>query len=130
MLFRKDRSLRVPLVLALVVVAACLLLYRFANFREERAVRLFLEELNAGNYPKAYQLWGPSAAYSYKDFMADWGEQGYYGRPKNFKILDSRTRGSGVIVYIELNHLKKPIAFWVERKTRALGFSPISDYQP
>jgi len=26
--------------------------------------------------------------------------------------------------------LKKPVAFWVERKTRALGFSPISDYQP
>src|SRR6266480_2871851 len=106
MLFRKDRSLRVPLVLALVVVAACLLLYRFANFREERAVRLFLEELKAGNYPKAYQLWGPSPAYSYKDFMADWGEQGYYGRPKSFKILDSQTRGSGVIVYVQIEPLK------------------------
>ena len=128
MLFRKDGSLRVPLVLALVVVVAFLLLYRFANFREERAVRLFLEELNAGNYPKAYQLWGPSAAYSYKDFMADWGEQGYYGRPKSFKILDSRTRGSGVIVYVKIDHLKKPMAFWVERKTQTLGFSPISEY--
>ena len=130
MLFRKDRPLRVPSILALVVVAACLLLYQFANFREERAVRLFLEELQAGNYPKAYQLWGPSAAYSYQDFMADWGEPGYYGRPKNFKILDSQTRRSGVIIYVRINHLKNPVAFWVERKTRTLGFSPISDYQP
>ncbi|PYV37626.1 MAG: hypothetical protein DMG06_27590 [Acidobacteria bacterium] len=59
----------------------------------------------------------------------DWGgKQRYYGRPKDFKILDSQTRRSGVIVYVQINHLKKPMAFWVERKTQALGFSPISEY--
>ena len=124
---QRTRPLLVPVGLALAVVAACLLLYRFANFREERVVRQFLDELKAGNYQQAYRIWGPSSTYSYEDFTSDWGERGYYGRVTGYKILDSETRGSGVVVYVEFKHLKKPMAFWVERKTRALGFAPFPD---
>jgi len=122
----RSRPLLVPIILALAVVVACLLLYRFANFREERVVRQFLDELRAGNYQKAYQLWGPSPSYSFQDFMSDWGERGYYGKVTSYKILDSQTRGSGIVIYVEFNHLKKPLAFWVERKTQALGFAPFT----
>jgi len=125
MLLRKDRPLLFPVILALSATATILLLYRFGNFREERAVRLFLEEVKAGAYPEAYQRWGPSPTYSYADFMADWGgERGYYGKVTNFKILESKTKGSGVVVYVQFDHLKKPVAFWVDRKTRHLGFAP------
>ena len=130
MLLRKDRPLLVPVILAWVVVAVCLLLYRFGNFREERAVRLFLEELKAADYQKAYQLWGPSPTYTYQDFRSDWGEHGYYGKVTGYRIFDSRTRGSGVIVYVEFSHLRKPVAFWVERKTHTLGFAPDPVYRP
>ena len=126
----RDRPLLVPVSLALVVVVGCLLVYRFANFREERIVRRFLEELKAGNYQKAYQIWGPSATYSYQDFMSDWGERGYYGKVTGYKILDSETRGSGVAVYVEFAHLKKPMALWVERKTRTLSFAPFTAQPP
>jgi hypothetical protein len=122
----RDRPLIVPVSLALAVVAACLLVYRFANFREERIVRHFLEELKAGNYQKAYQIWGASPAYSYQDFMADWGSEGYYGKVTSYKVLDSETRGSGVAIYVEFAHLKKPVAFWVERKTQVLSFAPFT----
>jgi len=124
---QKSRPLLVPVCFALAVVAACLLLYRFANFREERVVRQFLDELKAGNYQQAYRIWGPSLTYSFEDFTSDWGERGYYGRVTDYKILDSQTRGSGVVVYVKFKHLKKPMAFWVERKTRALGFAPFPD---
>jgi hypothetical protein len=123
----KTRPLLVPVGLALAVVAGSLLLYRFANFREERVVRQFLDELKVGNYRQAYQAWGPTSSYSYDDFRSDWGERGYYGKVTSYKILDSQTRGSGVIVYVEFDHLKKPLAFWVDRKTRSLGFAPVPD---
>ena len=123
----RSRPLLVPIGLALVVVAGSLLLYRFANFREERVVRQFLGELKAENYQQAYQAWGPSSTYSYSDFTSDWGERGYYGKVKAYKILDSETKGSGVIVHVEFDHLKKPLAFWVDRKTLTLGFAPVLD---
>src|SRR5262245_57526733 len=122
----RSRPLLVPISLALVAVVVCLLLYRFANFREERVVRQFLDELRAENYQKAYQLWGLSPSYSFQDFLSDWGERGYYGKVTNYKIVDSQTRGSGIVIYVEFSHLKKPLAFWVERKTRALSFAPFT----
>ncbi len=124
---QKSRPLLVPVGLALAVIAACLLLYRFANFREERVVRQFLDEVKAGNYQQAYKVWGPSSTYSYGDFTSDWGERGYYGKVTGYRIVDSQTRGTGVVVYVKFEHLKKPMAFWVERKTRALGFAPFLD---
>jgi hypothetical protein len=125
MLLRKDRPLLVPIILVLCVVLAGLLIYHFANFREERAVRLFLEDLKAQNYSHAYQLWGPSSNYTYKDFMADWGgKQSYYGIVREYRILGSERRGSGVIVTAEFNHLKNPVNLWVEGKSRQLSFSP------
>ncbi len=130
MLFRKDRPLMVPVILALSVVLVSVLLYRFVNFREERVVKRFLQEVKFGNYPKAYEIWGSSAAYTYQDFMSDWGENGYYGRVNSYRVLDSQTRGTGVIVYVEINDLKTPMAFWVERRTRTIGFSPIYEYRP
>jgi hypothetical protein len=121
---QKSRPLLVPVGLALAVVAASLLLYRFANFREERAVRRFLDELRAGNYQQAYQVWGPTSTYTYEDFLSDWGEKGYYGKVSGYKILDSQTRGPGVVVTVGFDHLKEPLVFWVDRKTHTLGFAP------
>ena len=106
-------------------VAVILLIYKFGNFREERLVQKFLDELKAGNFQQAYQAWGPTPGYTYKDFMADWGGRGYYGKSGASRILESKTEGTGVIVMVEFSHLKQPVALWVERRTRTLAFSPI-----
>ncbi|MEW5975168.1 MAG: hypothetical protein AB1898_05100 [Acidobacteriota bacterium] len=121
--------LRAPVILALAVIVAGLFIYRFANFREEGVVRRFLDELKARNYRAAYEVWGPTEAYTFEDFLSDWGKDGYYGPPSDYQILDSRTHGTGVIVYVRVSHLKKPLALWVERRTRTVSFSPFEEYQ-
>jgi hypothetical protein len=129
MVLRGSPLLRPPVLLALGAVFVVLLVYKFANYREERLVKRFLEELRSGDFQRAYQTWGPSKGYTYEDFMADWGGGGYYGKVQEFKILESKTRGSGVIVMVEFSHLKRRIPFWVERRTQTLGFSPFEDLQ-
>jgi hypothetical protein len=125
MLLPKERHLRIPMILALFVVVAGLLVYRFANIREEAIVKRFLESLKAQDYPHAYQIWGPTASYTYKDFMTDWGgPRSYYGVVKGYKILGSESHGSGVIVTAEFDHLKNPLKLWVERRTHQMSFSP------
>jgi hypothetical protein len=126
---RKSPLLRTPALFALGAVVLVVLIYRFANFREERLVKRFLEELRSGNSQQAYQIWGPSKGYSYQDFVADWGGHGYYGKIQDFKILESKTLGSGVIVMVEFSHLKRPVPLWVERRTQTLGFSPFETLQ-
>ena len=93
MLLRKSPLLSVPVLCALAAVIVVLLVYKFGNFREERLVRKFLEELHSGNYQQAYQTWGPSKNYTYQDFMVDWGTNGYYGKVQEFKILESKKIG-------------------------------------
>jgi hypothetical protein len=125
MLLKKDQHLRFPIILALSAIVVGLLVYRFANIREERVVQRFLQALKAQNYPSAYQIWGPTPNYTYKDFMTDWGgAQSYYGLVKSYQILESKSRGSGVVITVEFNHLKKQLNLWVERRTQQLSFSP------
>jgi len=129
MSYRKEFFLRPPVLFALGAVVIVLLLYRFGNIREEWVVKRFLEELKSGDFQKAYQTWGPTSGYSYQDFMADWGGNGYYGKICDYKIGRSKTEGTGVIVEVEFSHLKFPVYLWVERKTRMLGFSPIEQFK-
>jgi hypothetical protein len=125
MLLKKDQHLRFPVILALSVIVLGLLVYRFANIREEHLVQRFLEALKAQDYPSAYQIWGPTSNYTYKDFLTDWGgAQSYYGVVKSYRILESKSRGSGVIITVEFDHLKKQLNLWVERRTHQLSFSP------
>ncbi len=124
----KDRPLMMPVLLVGTAVGLGILIYFFANFREERAVQRCMEALQNGDLTGAYQIWGPTEEYTYQDFLEDWGEDGYYGRVRDFKIVESKSKGSGVIVRVQLTTsegiLRSPIAFWVERKDQTIGFAP------
>ncbi len=124
----KNRLLKTPLILAGAVVGLGILIYFFANFREERAVQRCFEALQGGDLDAAYQIWGPTEQYTFKDFLQDWGEEGYYGRVRSFRIVESESQGSGVIVRVQLRtdegQLRIPISFWVERKDLTIGFAP------
>ena len=77
----KSRALAFTIsALALVFVVA--LYFAFRYYPEKQATAHFLDALAAGNTDRAYQLWKPSSGYSMKDFLADWGPQGYYGPVK------------------------------------------------
>jgi len=124
----KSRLLKTPLILAGAAGFLGILIYFFANFREERAVQRCFEALQRGDLNAAYQIWGPTEQYTFKDFLLDWGEDGYYGRVRDFKIVESESQGSGVIVRVQLRtdagQLRIPIPFWVERKDLTIGFAP------
>ena len=123
---KKEKPQLLPLFLAGLVVGLGILIYFFANFREEKTIQKYFETLRQGNLPEAYQLWGPTDEYTYCDFMIDWGPKGYYGKIKRFEIVSSKSQGTGVVIMVQLNNLRKPIGFWVKRKTQKIGFSPIA----
>jgi len=114
-----------PVVIALVVVTGALMGYRLRNYPEERAVARFLTVLEEGNYREAYRLWQPSPSYGFGDFMHDWGEQGDYGKLRQFEILGSKSKGSdAVIVTARINGVDPPLDLVVDRRTKGLAYSP------
>ena len=114
-----------PGVIALVVVTGALLGYRLRNYPEERAVARFLTTLEEANFREAYRLWQPSPSYGFGDFMHDWGEQGDYGKLRQFEILGSKSKGSdAVIVTVRINGVDPPLDLVVDRRTKGLAYSP------
>jgi hypothetical protein len=104
---------------------AILLAYRFRDWTEERAVERFLTAVEQGKYQEAYRLWQPSPSYSFNDFMHDWGEQGDYGKIREFQILGSRSRGStSVVIRVRINHIDPPLDLVVDRNSKGLAYSP------
>ena len=107
-----------------VIIVAGVAYIAFRNYTEERAVSRFLTTLEQADYRGAYQLWQPSSTYSYADFMHDWGEHGDYGKIHAFKILGSRSKGSGtVIVTVTINNEEPPLELIVDRHTKGLAYS-------
>src|SRR5579871_3322830 len=93
----KER-LKVPVTIALVLIFISGLLYKFANFREEGAVRQFMAQVESGNLDGAYQLWDKSGRYSMNDFLQDWGKDGYYTKGMHdAKVVDSNSKGTSVV---------------------------------
>lgn len=112
------------LLFFLLSVVGVLLAYRFWNYPEERALTRFLTTLEQGNYQEAYRLWQPSRSFTYDDFLRSWGEQGDYGKIREFKILASKSKGRNtVIVTVRINHVDPPIDILVDRKTKGLAYS-------
>ena len=85
-------------VAALAVLAIVTLWYAFRYYPEKKAAEHFFEALVGGDTARAYQLWKPSQSYAMKDFLADWGPEGYYGPVKSYKILHaSAPKGSNAV---------------------------------
>ena len=103
--------------------------YKFANFREERRVRQFIEEINGGQYDAAYQDWDAEGRYTLKDFLQDWGKDGYYTKGMHqASVSDSNGKGGSVVVYVSIDSLKYPVALLVDKETLKISFSPVSKY--
>ncbi len=82
----KSRAMAFTIA-ALVLVAIVVLWFTFRYYPEKKAAEHFFDALVAGDTARAYQLWKPSPSYAMKDFLADWGPEGYYGPVKSYKIL-------------------------------------------
>lgn len=83
---------------ALILFALVALYFAFRYYPEKRAADHFFAALVAGDTARAYQLWKPSPSYAMKDFLADWGPDGYYGPIKSYNIIHAKApRASSVV---------------------------------
>jgi len=126
---RREKIIK-TLVLSLVVLAIAggSLFFIFHNYREERQVRQFFDNLASHNYKAAYALFGctdakPCRDYQFGQFMEDWGPNSDRKDPSNYRISRSRSCGSGVILTVDFGKNQQE-RLWVERKDMTVGFSP------
>ena len=89
--------------LAFVVAVVLFSWYMLRYHSQEKTVETFLNDVATGNLQQAYGMWTHSTDYSFKDFLDDWGDQGYYGPVKSYHIEGIKDRGSGVVVVVELS---------------------------
>lgn len=122
--FRRYVPLPIRILLLLVIAGfVAFLAFHFWNFRQERAVTRFLMTLEQGNYQEAYKLWQPAPSYTYADFLHDWGIQGDYGKIREFKILDSQSKGPSVVVTVSING-QPPLDLIVKTHSSGLAYAP------
>lgn len=126
---------------ALVILVAFGTWFFFLRFLSEKhTIEDFMDAVVAQNYQRAYEIWKSHGSYTYKDFLADWALDGYYGPIKSYRIESASlppNGGSGVVVVVEVNPLSpfpdnqdpksgrnKEIRLWVERSDQSISFPP------
>jgi len=97
----KSRAMAFTIA-ALAVVAIVALWFTFRYYPEKKAAERFFDALIAGDTAKAYQLWKPSPSYAMKDFLADWGPEGYYGPVKSYKVIRAKAPSSSNAVAVSV----------------------------
>ena len=85
--------------------------------------------IESGQYDEAYQEWDADGRYTIKDFLQDWGKDGYYTKGMHeASVVDSNGAGGAVTVYVGIDSLKSPVALRVDKETLKISFSPVSKY--
>jgi hypothetical protein len=126
---------------ALVILVALGAWFFFLRFlTEKHTIQDFMDAVVAQNYQRAFEIWKSHGSYTYKDFLADWALDGYYGPIKSYRIESASlppNGGSGVVVVVEVNPFSpfpdsqdpksgrnKEIRLWVERSDQSISFPP------
>jgi hypothetical protein len=136
---QKSRAMAFTIA-ALAIAAIVTLWFVFRYYPEKRAASHFFDALVAGNIDRAYQLWKPGPSYTMKDFLADWGPEGYYGPVKSYEIKRTCSpRGSNTVdinVAVspfspmpevadpERSRKTKIVDIWVVISDKSLSFPP------
>jgi len=97
-----KRRRRALIALAAMVVCGGVLWYMLRFHTERTTVRQFLNAVVSGNMQQAYQIWKPAPSYSFKDFLEDWGPDGYYGPVRSYRIEHSEHPPGGSAVKIKV----------------------------
>jgi hypothetical protein len=122
---------KLPAAVALLFIVGSFLYYKYCNYRQEGAVTQFLSEVFSGHPDAAYARWDVEGEdYSMQRFLEDWGKDGYYTKGvSTAKVIDSNSRGPGVIVYIGIDKFKLPLAIRVDKESLKLSYSPTNKYR-
>lgn len=119
---RREKIIRVLVISAVVIaVTGGVLMFVFHNYRQEQQAKHFFELLAAQKYPDAYAMFNPGPGYPMQSFLRDWGPDA--GDVGNFRIVKSRSCGSGVILTVRYGKDREQ-ALWVQRDDLSLSFAP------
>lgn len=147
--FNERRARIVKWISIAAVVVVCLgffgtILYtldfpwQLWNWRADHRVNVFMDDLQAQQYKKAYGKWNHDPnwqqhpdkykLYPFSSFLRDWGPQSDYGQIQSHKIIVAKRVGNGVIMGVDINGGSTPIFLRVDDRTKEIGFSPIELY--
>lgn len=138
---KPEKSRAMAFTVAAVSVALLVVLwFAFRYYPEKKAADHFFTALAEGNTDLAYKLWKPAPSYSLKDFLADWGPEGYYGPVKSYEILKTCAPHSSNAVDVsvavspfspmpqpgdeEKSRKTKVVSVWVVTSDKSLSFPP------
>lgn len=138
---KPEKSRAMAFTVAAVTVALIVVLwFTFRYYPEKIAADRFFSALAAGNIDLAYKLWKPAPSYTMKDFLADWGPEGYYGPVKSYEILKTCAPHSSNAVDVsvalspfspmpqpgdeEKSRKTKVVSVWVVTSDKSLSFPP------
>ena len=134
-----SKRRRFVMTASFFVMAAAATLWYFLRYETEKdTVRTFMEAVARADLKAAYALWQPRdpANYDFNEFVSDWGDKGYYGPVRSYRVTAAHMpkRGSsGVIVAVEVcpetpfrndPARNKEVLIWVERKDQRMSFPP------
>jgi hypothetical protein len=117
---------RIAVAIVVVVSLGSFLIWKFINYREERQVSQFFQDLAQGQYDQAYAKWDADEHYKMKDFLEDFGKEGYYTKASHdAHVVNSRGRGGGVVVCVQLDTGRKELPIRVDKESLKLSYSPV-----
>jgi len=139
----KHRPLWFKIAVSSLVAAVVLGVLFWALFRfhsENAKIVQFMDEVSAGQFQAAYQLWHKGTGYGYQEFLQDWGTSGYYGPVHSYQIVSTQEPGdaSGVVVVVNVSPFRpfppdsdiakqqrtKQVRLWVQFSDQSISYAP------
>jgi hypothetical protein len=122
--FKQKMTIAVAIFVA--VSLGSFLVWKFINYREESRVTHFLQEIGQGQYDQAYAEWDSGDSYKMKDFLEDFGKDGYYTKNMHdARVVNSRGQGGAVIVCVQVDTFRKKLPLRVDKESLKLSYSPV-----
>ncbi len=119
-------KVQIGIAVFVVVSLGSFLVWKFINYREERQVTHFFQDLSQGQYDQAYALWDADDHYKMKDFLDDFGKEGFYTQgARETRVVTSKGHGGGVVVCVDLGNGKKELPILVNKDSLKLSYSPV-----
>ena len=121
-----QRKLSIAVALFVVVSFGGFLIWKFINYREESRVTGFLDAIAHGQYDRAYASWDADDRYKMKDFLEDFGSEGFYTKNMHSaRVVNSKGQGGAVVVCVQLDKFQKQLPIRVDKESLKLSYSPV-----
>jgi hypothetical protein len=119
------RKVMIATAIIVVVSLGGFLVWKFINYREESVVNRFFAALEQGNYDQAFASWDSDDRYKMKDFLEDFGKEGFYTQNMHTAhVVNSTGKGGAVVVCVQTDKFQKKLSLRVDKATLKMSFSP------